>query len=82
MNATTLRIAHVPDSSPPQFRVQGASELKSSDPVELTPPSEVPVEGRQEKLPHQLQWYLEEFLEYPFSPRTEQADHVLAALKG
>lgn len=73
MSATTLRIAHLPDSSPPQFRVLRASDLKSSDSVELTPPAEVPVENRQEKLPHQLQWYLEEFLEYPFSPRTEQA---------
>jgi hypothetical protein len=82
MNAGTLRIAHVPDSNPPRFRVLRASDLKEAEAVELTPPVEVSVEGREEGLPRQLQWYLEEFLSYPFSPRTEQAERVLNALRG
>ena len=30
----------------------------------------------------ELQWYLEDFLEYPFPPETDRADRVIAALRG
>jgi len=29
----------------------------------------------------QLRWYLENFLDYPFHPDTQKAEHVLNALK-
>ena len=40
-----------------------------------------PVEGRPDSdLMHELQWYLEKFLEYPFSPETDHAARVQKAL--
>ena len=42
---------------------------KVSEPVALTPPDAVAVEGRPESnLLQDLGWYLERFLNYPFPP--------------
>jgi hypothetical protein len=43
-------------------------------------PGTFPVQGRTGGLLAELRWYLEDFLEYPFSPDTERAERVLAAL--
>lgn len=41
------------------------------------------MEGRPNSdLTVELRWYLEEFLDYPFPPRTEQAERVRTALQG
>ena len=59
------------------------SDGKSAEPVELTAPDAVTVEGRpNSNLSVELRWYLEQFLEYPFEPLTERAERVQAALRG
>lgn len=67
----TLVIRHVSDTDPPLFQV-AREDHKSAEPVSLTAPFGFPVEGRPESdLMQEMRWYLEDFLEYPFSPNTD-----------
>ena len=76
-----LTIRHVAESDPPQFQVVH-TDGRAADAVSVTTPNGYPVEGRpQSDLPAELAWYLEQFLSYPFSPNTEVAERVRAALK-
>lgn len=79
----TLVIRQIDGSDPPRFevaRVRGA-EVKVADAVEVPPPNTLAVEGLpDDSFPRELRWYLERFLDYPFSPDTERADRLLAAL--
>src|SRR4051812_14379983 len=76
-----LVIQHQPDSSfvvvrhQPDFRSVPA-------PGRITPPSEFAVDGTPNAfLAGELRWLLEEFLDYPFPPRTEQARRATAGLQ-
>ena len=76
-----LVIRHCPGPDPPQFQVSRPDQ-KSTDPVVVPSPLEFPVEGRpQSNLMAELRWYLEEFLDYPFSPNTDRAERVRKALE-
>lgn len=79
----TLVIRQIDGSDPPRFevvRVRGA-DVKVADAVEVPPPNSLVVEGLPDgSFPRELRWYLERFLEYPFSPDTDRADRLLAAL--
>jgi tetratricopeptide (TPR) repeat protein len=76
-----LRILHVPRSDPAAFQVVRLSDGKITPADEVPSPVTFPVEGRKDALMGELQWYLERFLDYPFSPETEHAERILAALK-
>ncbi len=77
----TLIIRHEPGSNPARFVVVRGSDSKSADPVEVSSPFAAAVEGRPESnLMAELAWYLEKFLDYPFEPRTVQAENILDAL--
>jgi hypothetical protein len=76
----TLVIQRLPDSDPPKFQIT-REDHKASEPVCVTSPFGFAVEGRPESdLVRELQWYLEDFLEYPFPPNTDRAEHVMDAL--
>ena len=76
-----LRIQHVSVDGDPQFQVFRVSEPKLTTPKPITSPYGFPVERRPDSdLMQELRWYLEDFLEYPFHPETEHAEHVLEAL--
>ncbi|MCJ8268196.1 MAG: CHAT domain-containing protein, partial [Psychrosphaera sp.] len=79
----TLIIRHIPsDNSCGQFRVESAATGKATNAVEVAPPDEITVEGRpKSNLLQDLTWYLEKFLDYPFSPNTEIAKRVTKALE-
>ncbi|WP_029630669.1 CHAT domain-containing tetratricopeptide repeat protein, partial [Zavarzinella formosa] len=82
MTAPVLVIRHVPDTNPPKFTVSRLSDGNTSDAVLVAPPNSVRVEGRpNDDLIHQLRWYLEKFLDYPFHPDDEYAGRVQAALR-
>jgi hypothetical protein len=69
---TTLIIRHQPNTEPPQFEVQRLSDGKRT-PKPLSVPSPVgyPVEGLPNSdVLHELRWYLEDFLQFPFDPAT------------
>lgn len=53
---------------------------KVSKAVELCRPEGVAIEGTEANLPQELRWYLEEYLDYPYSPNDQRADRVLKAL--
>ncbi len=75
-----LPIRHVAGSNPPRFQLQRPDGRTLSE-VELPSPVSFPVEGRPTSgLVRELAWYLESFLDYPFSPETEHAERVQAAL--
>jgi tetratricopeptide (TPR) repeat protein len=79
---TTLVIRHLPESEPASFQVVRLRDGKTTEPVTPSSPHGFAVEGRPNSdLLRELQWYLEIFLDYPFSPETEHADRVLKALK-
>ncbi len=74
-------IRHLPGSEPPRFAVQG-SPGPDARPRTLPAADAFPVEGRPAShLMAELCWYLESFLDYPFSPETERAERILAALR-
>jgi tetratricopeptide (TPR) repeat protein len=78
---TVIAIRHVAASKPPRFQLQ-RSGGKMIDSVKVLGPVKFPVVGRQNSgLVHELGWYLETFLDYPFSPETEHAERVLDALR-
>src|SRR5262245_54572007 len=79
--ANTLLIRHTQNTDPALFEVQRPGG-KAAAVVEVPAPTRAVVEGRPESdLFAALRWYLEEFLDYPFSPETEHAERVLAALR-
>src|SRR5208283_929719 len=85
MNAPqpALVIENVEGSSPAAFKLTRLEDGKSLSPVAIGSPYEFPVEGRPKSpLMRELRWYLEQFLDYPFHPETDHADHVLDALRG
>jgi len=76
----TLIIRHLKGSDPPKFEVERQGG-KHSEAVTVAPPVGFPVEGRPDSdLMRELPWYLEDFLEYPYHPRTDRAQHILDAL--
>lgn len=77
---STIELRHVAGSNPPSFHVFGETR-KRLGPFAVPAPREVVVAGGR-KLLTELGWYLETFLEYPFSPETERAERLLEALKG
>jgi len=77
----TLVINHRSDDDQPKLRV-ARQDYKSSKPVSVTSPLGFPVESQPgSELLGELRWYLEDFLQYPFSPNTDRAERVLDALK-
>ena len=77
-----LAIEHVDGSSPAAFKLTRLEDGKSLSSVAIGSPYEFPVEGRPNSLlMRELRWYLEQFLDYPFHPETDHADHVLEALR-
>jgi hypothetical protein len=80
--SSALAIEHVEGSSPPAFKLTRLEDGKSLPAVSIGSPYEFPVEGRPNSpLVRELRWYLEQFLDYPFHPETDHADHVLDALR-
>ncbi len=80
-NPKTLDIRHQPGEGGATFTIARLSDGKAGPPQSLPSPWEFPVEGCHDPLMKELRWYLEEFLDYPFPPRTEHAERVLQALK-
>jgi hypothetical protein len=77
-----LAIEHVDGSSPAAFKLTRLEDGKSLPPVSVVSPYEFLVEGHpNSNLMRELRWYLEQFLDYPFYPETDHADHVLDALR-
>jgi tetratricopeptide (TPR) repeat protein len=77
----SLRIQHIPEIEPAAFQVVRLSDVKIAPAGEVPSPVTFPVGGRKDGLLAELQWYLERFLEYPFSPETEHAERILVALE-
>ncbi len=49
----------------------------ASQSAQIPPPDTFPVKDRpNSNLGHELRWYLERFLDYPFQPETDVADRV------
>lgn len=79
----TLIIRHVEASDPPQFQVMRLKDGKTTFPVAIVSPASTPVKDLPDSnLSAELRWYLEEFLDYPFPPVTDRAEHVQDALRG
>jgi len=73
-------VRHIPDHSAWRFEVLRDGG-RGVAPVEVVSPIGFPVSGRPSSdLIRELAWYLETFLDYPFPPRTEQAEQVVEAL--
>ena len=73
-----LTISHVEKT---MFQVVRPRDGKISKPREIPSPFGFPVKNRpQSDLMGELRWYLEDFLDYPFSPYTDRAESVLQAL--
>ena len=77
----TLVVRHIPNSDPPQFQVERASDSKASKAYAVPTPFGYHVQDRPDGLMAELQWYLEQFLNYPYHPETEHAERVLTSLK-
>lgn len=77
-----LVIEHLERSWPPLFRIVRGIDGKALPAIAVPSPYGFPVEAYP-RSSHigELRWYLEEFLDYPFSPHTIHAEHVLDALK-
>ena len=79
----TLLIRHVESGDPPKFQAICPLDARCTDTVAIPTPVGFPVEGRPDKdLMRELRWYLEGFLDYPFSPEIEHAERVQKALRG
>ena len=79
----TLIIRQVETSDPPQFQVVRLKDGKTTSPVAIVSPASTPVKDLpNSNLSAELRWYLEEFLDYPFPPVTDRAEHVQDALRG
>ena len=78
-----LIIRHVEASDPPQFQVVRLKDGKTTAPAAIVSPASTPVKDLpNSNLSAELRWYLEEFLDYPFPPVTDRAEHVQDALRG
>lgn len=79
----TLIIRHTGEGDQPRFCIVRGSDGKSTTKANpVASPVGFPVKGRPTSdLVHELRWYLETFLGYPFPPDTDRADRVLEALK-
>jgi hypothetical protein len=78
----TLVIRHIGGSDPPQFMIMRLRDGKSTDGAVILSPAVYPVEGfPNSNLLRELGWYQEQFLDYPFPPETDHAEHVLSALR-
>jgi tetratricopeptide (TPR) repeat protein len=79
----TLIVQHVPGSEPPAFSVVRPDPAQTAPKVALiTPPQSFQTDKlANSTLPHELRWYLEQFLDYPFPPNTDRADRVLGVLE-
>ena len=78
-----LIIRHVDASDPPQFQVVRLKDGKITPAAAIVSPASTPVAGLpNSNLIAELRWYLEEFLDYPFPPVTDRAEHVQDALRG
>jgi CHAT domain/NB-ARC domain len=81
--SSTLIIEHIDSSSPATFRLCRLCDGGSLGSHELVSPHDTAVEDQpNSNLMRELRWYLESFLDYPFAPEIDRADHVLDALKG
>jgi hypothetical protein len=81
MGMSALINRHFSDSQPARFEVVEAGSGRHAHAVEVPSPYEFPVKDRpSDSLMSQLRWYLDDFLQYPFTPRTEQAANVEDAL--
>src|ERR1019366_9526593 len=77
-----LAIEHVEGSSPAAFKLTRLEDGKSLPMVAIGSPYEFPVEAHPNSpLRRELRWYLEQFLDYPFHPETDHAEHVLDAVR-
>lgn len=77
---TECSIIHRPQRGPRHFELRRAPNVKRLATVPGA--ADFEVDGRPESnLLPELRWYLEHFLEYPFSPETEHAERVLEALE-
>ena len=77
-----IQIRHIEGTCPASFQVMRLSDGKSTNPSPVSSPVDFRVEGRPKSdLLKELRWYLEDFLEYPFSPETEHAERVLESLR-
>jgi tetratricopeptide (TPR) repeat protein len=76
-----LRINHLQNIEPAMFQLTRIADGKSMPPVLIPSPVKFPVEGRKDCLLVELKWYLESFLDFPFSPATDHAERVLDALR-
>ena len=66
----------------PVFLVaQIGGDLKTSRPVALTPPKDVPVGEHNTDLRQDLRWYLENFLQMPIDPNVSRASEIERTLK-
>ncbi len=80
---SALIIRHVEASDPPQFQVIRPEPFKATTPVAIVSPASTPVKDLpNSNLSAELRWYLEDFLDYPFPPVTDRAEHVQDALRG
>ena len=78
-----LVIRHVQKEKNFIFQVENPLSMKTALPAIISPPDQLIVEGRpNSNLLQDLRWYLENFLDYPFSPNTDIADRVQKALFG
>ena len=79
----TLIIRHNPKTSPPTFQVEekGTYNSTTTQPVSLQSPFEFQSGIPNTSLMQGLQWYLEQFLSYPFPPDTDKKDKILQALE-
>ncbi len=74
-------ISHLAGTEPARFEVIRSNGQRALA-VEVPSPYQFPVQERpNDHLMGQLRWYLEDFLDYPFPPRTDQATYVEEALK-
>ncbi len=77
----TLIIKHV-SSNPDKFQAIRLKDGKSAQEVVIPAFESFPVERRpNSNLSFELRWYLESFLDYPFPPDTDIAEHVQDSLK-
>jgi len=79
----TLIIRHNPNTSPPTFQIEekGTYNSTTTQPVSLQSPFESQSGVPNISLMQGLQWYLEQFLSYPFPPDTDKKDKILQALE-
>lgn len=80
---TTLTIRHQgEENGQPQFVVTRLSDGKTTEAVFLNPPEKITLPNRSHShLANDLRWYLEQFLDYPFPPKTTLAEEIQDVLE-